>query len=196
MTTKAEAFSAPKFTFGTPDQQDGDNSPSNEETLLVSAYERLNRPDLADCVRKGRIYNRLNNMIGYEPIVDELNALTRAAYGEDVTGTIFASEDEWVEAAKERYSNNEVLQRLVRADEGQAEIRAARFAEDLARITAWGDQKYGAVQGPSSAIENDDPGANSSSDDAHVAEVEATAYIVAAAGAAEVPLPPAIDGEL
>lgn len=194
MTTKAEAFSAPKFAFGSPGQRKGDNTPSNTETLLVSAYERLNRPDLADCVRKGRIYNRLNSMIGYEPLFYEINALTRAAYGEDATETIFDSKTSWIAAAKERYSDNEVLQRLILADEGKAEARAARFAEDVARLTAWDRQMYGEYQDTSSTSENDRVDVDTFVDDATAAEVADTAYTVPAA--AEIPLPPAMDGEL
>ena len=107
---------------------------------MIEAYEELGRQDLADCVRNGRIYNRLNICVGYQPIVQDINALTWTAYGKDTTTMVYTTEEEWIGAAKERYRDNEVLQRLIREDEGQEGPRAARFAEMVARLTAWRDQ--------------------------------------------------------
>lgn len=142
VTTKAEAFSPPKMCFGSAAHMDGDNAPDEIEKLLVAAYLEYGREDLADCVRNGRIYNRLARSVGYAPIVWELNALTRAAYGEDTTAMIYKTAEEWQAAAKEKYKDNEALQRLIRQDEGKAGPRAARLAEYANRVATWKTQLF------------------------------------------------------
>ena len=143
MTTKAEAFSPPKMCFGSAAHMNGDNAPDEIENLLVAAYEKHGRHDLADCVRNGRLYNCLARSVGYPPIVWEINALTRAAYGEDTTEMIFDTAEEWQAAAKDRYKDNEALQRLIQQDEGKAGPRAARQAELTSRLAIWKTQLFG-----------------------------------------------------
>ncbi|WWC88189.1 uncharacterized protein L201_003094 [Kwoniella dendrophila CBS 6074] len=63
-TTKAEAFSSPIFCFDHPDYWGGSNEILPAEKLLIKTYERYNRSDLAKCVINGKIYSRLNYIIG------------------------------------------------------------------------------------------------------------------------------------
>ncbi|WWC60598.1 uncharacterized protein I303_103172 [Kwoniella dejecticola CBS 10117] len=69
VTTKEEAFSAPSvFNLNLNFWRFGDNSLRPIEQALIDAYTRLDRPDLADCVRDGKIYNRLEMIGQYDPM--------------------------------------------------------------------------------------------------------------------------------
>nr|XP_019050674.1 hypothetical protein I302_01113 [Kwoniella bestiolae CBS 10118]OCF29604.1 hypothetical protein I302_01113 [Kwoniella bestiolae CBS 10118] len=65
VTTKKDAFSTPwLFNRSFKYVREGLNSLTHPEELLVKQYENLGYPNLADCVRKGRLYLRLDR-IGY-----------------------------------------------------------------------------------------------------------------------------------
>ncbi|KAK6907106.1 hypothetical protein I203_101095 [Kwoniella mangroviensis CBS 8507] len=78
-TTKFEAFIAPagylpdEFFRGTND------SLSTLEVALMEAHISFDRPDLTDCVKKGRKYHRLNDMLKWMMFVPaHLDGMYRA----------------------------------------------------------------------------------------------------------------------
>ena len=59
VTTKEDAFARPvAFT-----SSEGSNDSTPNEDVLIQAYLELGRADLADCVRGGRLYHRLEDML-------------------------------------------------------------------------------------------------------------------------------------
>jgi len=83
VTTKAEAFAAPVVFYSNENYLAGKNDLSLEEKILIDAFERHDRADLAYCVRGGRIYSRLGDAIGNERKVSTtLNGLCDAFLGE------------------------------------------------------------------------------------------------------------------
>ena len=139
VTTKAEAFSPSWLVYGTAEQRAGSNLPIEEEEMLVAAYEKYGRPDLASCVRNGRVYNRLERVVGSTPTVSQLNALTRAVYGEQTTTMIHETRTAWIAEALERYKEDEVVQRLAAEDVDRVEARDRQIAEAAARLASWGE---------------------------------------------------------
>ncbi|WWC99070.1 hypothetical protein V866_005964 [Kwoniella sp. B9012] len=78
-TTKYEAFISPSGYL--PDEffQGTNDSLSTLETALMEAYISFERPDLADCVKNGRKYHRLNDMLKWMMFVPaHLDGLYRA----------------------------------------------------------------------------------------------------------------------
>lgn len=127
-TTKAAAFAAPKWAYETENYLNGDNSQTPEEGLLCEAYDRLGRPDLAGCVRGGRRYQRLHNILfhwnpyfGEDEAVGQLTGLTRAFEGEDIE--LPASSSDWIDWAKDMNKGNPDLEVIVDLD---AKIRKLR----------------------------------------------------------------------
>ncbi|OCF56700.1 hypothetical protein L486_05554 [Kwoniella mangroviensis CBS 10435] len=59
-TTKAEAFAAPPLLYESINLFSGENSMTEEENFLIGCYRKYGRPDLGDCVEKGRLYQRLS----------------------------------------------------------------------------------------------------------------------------------------
>ncbi|WVQ96995.1 hypothetical protein IAU59_004104 [Kwoniella sp. CBS 9459] len=83
VTTKAEAFSTPWLFNRTPEYVFlGSNALTPEEVKLCECYEQLGRPDLAQCVRKGRLYTRLNRIGGYDPAYSKSGF--REVFGQDI----------------------------------------------------------------------------------------------------------------
>lgn len=72
---KAEAFAAPLALLDVDAFFDGRNELSPYELMLAGAYMDLGRPDLADCVKGGRIYHRFAIMIGQPTSPVQVNAL-------------------------------------------------------------------------------------------------------------------------
>jgi hypothetical protein len=105
-STKAEAFAAPKWAFDTEAFDHGDNALSKEEVILAEAYESLGRDDLADCVRGGKVFQRLHRIIlnwtpsdrGDKRILAAVNGLTDAFLGKDA-GSLPKTLDEWITTA-------------------------------------------------------------------------------------------------
>jgi hypothetical protein len=105
ITSKGDAFAAP---FGFPDAyafENGDLSLSEYELALSNAYSSLGRPDLAECVKRGKKYQYLFMLLyGESTTIAMLNGMRRAFLGQDSTiveepGTM----EEWVEAARDQY---------------------------------------------------------------------------------------------
>ncbi|WVF70965.1 hypothetical protein IAT40_005761 [Kwoniella sp. CBS 6097] len=65
-TTKGEAFCSPEIFYNLMNFWGGRDVMSPEEDLLIAAYEKHGRPDLADCVRNGRLYQRLARIGRYD----------------------------------------------------------------------------------------------------------------------------------
>ncbi|RXK35578.1 hypothetical protein M231_07163 [Tremella mesenterica] len=127
VTTKAEAFSSPRFCFGSDRHRAGHNDLSIEETHMVHCYEKYGRPDLADCIRKGAVYYRLFNVIGWSPDVSDLNGLTRAVLGEDTAESLPETQDAWIEEALVRFKNDPRLSSIQKLQETQdEEIKVAK----------------------------------------------------------------------
>jgi hypothetical protein len=82
-TSMEEAFSSPMVLYDTDDFRIGNNSLSLEEMMLSEEYEKRQRPDLARCVRNGRKYHRLFEVLGHPMEITKINASTRAFLGED-----------------------------------------------------------------------------------------------------------------
>lgn len=78
----------------------------------MNAYHELGFPDLAACVRNGKVYQRLPMVIGQEPDLVQLFALELALTGE--TGKAKTIE-EWVEdMVSGQYCNQvEAMKKLV-----------------------------------------------------------------------------------
>ncbi|WVF70962.1 hypothetical protein IAT40_005758 [Kwoniella sp. CBS 6097] len=65
VTTKGEAFAAHESFYDVRDYMRDSNKMTPEENMLISAYEKYQRLDLADCVRNGRIFQRLSRIGRY-----------------------------------------------------------------------------------------------------------------------------------
>ncbi|WWC60074.1 uncharacterized protein I303_102637 [Kwoniella dejecticola CBS 10117] len=114
-TNKEEAFSSP--TGWVPPEYDQGNNDvfSNRENALIEGYINLNRPDLADMVRKSRKYHRLIYLLRHmKPSVLSLNALRRAFLGQpdDHTGQPDTMQG-WLDTMKDKYSSDIGLQSLI-----------------------------------------------------------------------------------
>ncbi|KAK8865629.1 hypothetical protein IAR55_000774 [Kwoniella newhampshirensis] len=108
-TTKTEAFCAPMGLFWSSEWAAGDNALTPEEQLLIDIHEAKGRPDLADCVRNGRVYQRLlDNMRDddlFGPDLHRINALRDAFLG-DKAGKPFGTIEEWKEYNMSKYGDD------------------------------------------------------------------------------------------
>lgn len=111
VTTKAEAFAAPvAFYYNDVYEKEGKNHLSLEEQLLILAYNRLHRPDLAECVTNGRIYHRLKFIIGYPEDDDGLLVLLNALNAVSTVGKNVApakTMEEWCDRVKDVLKDDE-----------------------------------------------------------------------------------------
>jgi len=118
LTAKAEAFAAPPG-LAPLDFRTGDNRLSLIEEMLADSYVELGRPDLAEFVRNGKKYQRLDQLtkIWLQPW-EALNAARRAVLGmdEDEAPGQPQGWDAWIDAAKERYSDDAGLKALLGAE--------------------------------------------------------------------------------
>ena len=135
-TTLAGAFAAPKWAYETGDYSGGNNSQTLEEDLLCEAYEHLERPDLAECVRGGRRYQRLHDILfhwdpyyGEASALGQITGLTRAFEGEDKD--LPTTLGGWIEWAKEMYKGNPDLELIIDLDEQFRKLRH-RHPENVA----------------------------------------------------------------
>jgi hypothetical protein len=135
-TTKAAAFATPKWAYETDDYLNGDNSQTAEEDLLSEAYEHLGRPDLAACIRGGRRYHRLADILfhwqpyyGEAQALGQLTGLTRAFEGgvQDLPTTL----GDWIEWAKDKNKGNPDLEVIVDLDTQFRKLRH-RHPENVA----------------------------------------------------------------
>lgn len=113
-TSKAAAYASPQGLTSTEYFSQGSNEPSVWEVILIEAYERLGRTDLADFVRNGKKYLRLERVT--HPLMADIEEMIglRGAFGAE-------GEDEvrpktmvqWVAMARERYRGDEGLEGLM-----------------------------------------------------------------------------------
>lgn len=93
--------------------EDGSNDLSPAERILADAFRELDRPDLAECVRSGKLHQRLTKMIGGLPSLGMIRGLTDLVGGKvdvvDLSG--------WCEKQWERYGTNPELTRIVKRNE-------------------------------------------------------------------------------
>lgn len=118
LTSKGEAFSA-WDAFAHPDWNEGVNELSAKEIVLIASYEKLGRADLANCVRQGNKYKRLQPLVSmYSEVqpVEYLNALRRAFLGipDGEAENEPKTDMEWDIRAIERYKDDERLQVLIK----------------------------------------------------------------------------------
>ncbi|WVF70960.1 hypothetical protein IAT40_005756 [Kwoniella sp. CBS 6097] len=88
-TTKGEAFASPYIFYDSLFFIGGKNDMTDEEVQLIQAYEKYGRPDLAECVKNGRLYQRLTR-IGYYERVYRKNGF-REPFGKTCPQTLRAA---------------------------------------------------------------------------------------------------------
>ena len=137
VTTKAHAFAAPIGFYDNDQYQEGKNHLALEEQLLVMAYDRLGFPDLADCVKNGRIYQRLGDVIGETGVevahLNALNAVTTVGRGVAPSETI----EDWCERTKVALKDDERLQRFLHSITAlDAEVDISKKGEEVEAASA------------------------------------------------------------
>lgn len=110
-TTAAEAFSSPYFSYSSPAYRKGSNALSHEEELLVQAYTKLDREDLAGYVKNGRIYNRLRDLLRGVLSIGTLDGLTLSR-SPNSSPTEQRTRAEWMAWAAEQYQEDPAYERL------------------------------------------------------------------------------------
>lgn len=124
-TCKIHAFSAPEAIFCTNEWALGDNAMTEGELMLCEAYERRGRSDLAECVKTGRKYQRLEGVVsnlrlflayngpnGDPLIIGMLNGLVDA-FERPIADSLPKSRDEWIQWAYSRHSDDPGLPRIM-----------------------------------------------------------------------------------
>ncbi|WVQ78710.1 hypothetical protein IAT38_000797 [Cryptococcus sp. DSM 104549] len=105
ITTKTEAFAACGLLYRADQWATDPSFISKEEHLLMETYNRLGRPDIADCIPKGRIYQALHLQMRYilwhHPGLGIINVLRWAFLGDKAE--MFTSVDEWEMMAFAKY---------------------------------------------------------------------------------------------
>ncbi|WVQ78382.1 hypothetical protein IAT38_000468 [Cryptococcus sp. DSM 104549] len=108
VATKAEAFAA-LHDFSLAGWKDciPQSSLTGAELLLISAYERHGRPDLAACVRRGRLYQYINRTLSQftGPRIGVINGLHKAILGEE-TGEQWDTEEDWERDMAKRHRDD------------------------------------------------------------------------------------------
>ena len=110
MGSKGLSLAAPLGLVDVTSYFDGNNQLARGEIALAEVYDGLGRPDLAECVRGGKKYQRLFGSMASAPQLKELQALRNAFTGE--IGKAESMED-WCVEAKERYKDDEGLKRVM-----------------------------------------------------------------------------------
>jgi hypothetical protein len=137
--------------YRTPAWHCGDNTLTESEKYLCEIYERRNRHDLAQCVKNGRLYQRLENFIGNEnalastaPIaapylIGFLNGMIKAFLGDNAADD-FDTTSDWVSWAMERHRDDPFLP-MVRKLEGKSDM----YGFDYEHSERWwkGQKQYG-----------------------------------------------------
>jgi hypothetical protein len=106
------------------DYYTGNNDLTLEELLLCEVYEEMGRSDLAECVKKGRIYHRLIEATdAWDPtsLTDKqmlaiLNGVTDAFLG-DQAGELPKTMDDWVKQAKLEFKDDPDLPAILELEE-------------------------------------------------------------------------------
>ncbi|WRT65965.1 uncharacterized protein IL334_002916 [Kwoniella shivajii] len=131
VTTKRDALSTPWIfnrTFAYI--KAGSNELTEAEKFLITCYEHHHRPDLANCVRGGRLYLRLERIGFYDPVYRKSGF--RQVFGKDIPADFDPpSEDvDWRVYMIKRYQNDiglrEVMERFEWTLE-KAEMEASRW---------------------------------------------------------------------
>nr|XP_019050144.1 hypothetical protein I302_00565 [Kwoniella bestiolae CBS 10118]OCF29074.1 hypothetical protein I302_00565 [Kwoniella bestiolae CBS 10118] len=115
---KEEAFAAPNG-FVPEEYHKGKNDVlSHREQAMIEEYTSRGRPDLAEYVGIGRKYHRLVDLFRENGISIKLvNALERAFLGlTDHQVNQPQNIEEWIEAKKEQYKDDEGLKFLLKKD--------------------------------------------------------------------------------
>ncbi|WVQ97001.1 hypothetical protein IAU59_004110 [Kwoniella sp. CBS 9459] len=112
-TTKGEAFASPYILYENLSFLGGKNDMTEEETQLIQAYEKYQRPDLAECVENGRLYQRLTR-IGFYDRAYRKNGF-REPFGADPAPDFKppVGDDEWRVYMMERYKDHAGLQKVM-----------------------------------------------------------------------------------
>ncbi|WVQ65203.1 uncharacterized protein L199_003376 [Kwoniella botswanensis] len=114
VTTKSDAFSTPwLFNRTLAYVREGSNSLTHPEELLVQQYEKMGYSDLADCVRDGRLYLRLDR-IGYYDSAYKKSGF-REVFGDDVPSDFTPPEHDvdWRVFSMKRYQKDEGLKEVM-----------------------------------------------------------------------------------
>ncbi|WWC68363.1 uncharacterized protein I206_102288 [Kwoniella pini CBS 10737] len=133
VTTKAEAFSAPYiFNRTAPYVFDVSNAMTKEEEILMDTYRQLNRPDLAECVKNGRLYNRLLRIGQYDPAYPKSGF--REVFGDNIPNDFNppVADVDWRVYMIKRCSNDKKLQKIMKKFDvtlEQAEEQAKKWHE-------------------------------------------------------------------
>jgi hypothetical protein len=98
--TQSRSFAAPLALVNIDAFFSGYNELSAEETQLALAYDALGRVDLGDCVRGGKLYQRLDQCVGRQPDLVLLQALEELVSGKKGDERDL---EEWVGRLKARY---------------------------------------------------------------------------------------------
>lgn len=104
--------------------------------MLCEVYERRGRSDLADCVRSGRRYQRLEHLLGEPGFLDydspistpwllgALNGMVTAFLG-DQAGPLPNTREDWIQWALARHSDDPGLPEVMELDTKEALSRPA-----------------------------------------------------------------------
>nr|XP_018265006.1 uncharacterized protein I303_03188 [Kwoniella dejecticola CBS 10117]OBR87164.1 hypothetical protein I303_03188 [Kwoniella dejecticola CBS 10117] len=111
--TKNDAFYTPHFFNRTFAYMKGSNALSHAEKMLIECYKRHSREDLAECVRKGKLYLRLERIGMYEPAFTKKGF--REVFGDDMPKDINPPEDDdgWREYMIDRYKDDEDVKEVI-----------------------------------------------------------------------------------
>lgn len=141
-----------------PKFQTGSNDLSPHEIQLAKAYTELGRPDLGDCVREGKLHQRLWSCIGSKPTIGKIQGLADSSDltrpfdlalvrprdihknegGRPQTGKVeepVLALAEWCEVMVETYKGNEVLVRLIADQMSWTERCAIKEGVDVEETT-------------------------------------------------------------
>lgn len=91
----------------------------------MDAYERMGRPDLAECLANGHIYSRLREIIGEYPRMTSINNLaTCSPYHENEPPRPPTREAEWIEWASREYRTSPGVQIMIEKEGPRQASRA------------------------------------------------------------------------
>ena len=122
-TSKADAFAGP-LGFVPIEFFHGNNNLSLLEMALAAAYRKLERPDLASFVERGKLYQRLDSLLhGMFPSWGKIKAL-RACIDDPQEHWPTTSYGDWKRYLNEKYKADEGVLRLVAAERARREARS------------------------------------------------------------------------
>ncbi|WVQ65208.1 uncharacterized protein L199_003381 [Kwoniella botswanensis] len=110
VTSKSEAFGSCNAFMDPKTFWHGNNSLSRLELRLIEEYQTLGHPDLAECVKYGRLYQCLDVLVGRYPDLDFLNGIREIVTGDQHS---FCDTDEYINWADDKYGSDEEYQRLI-----------------------------------------------------------------------------------